>query len=463
MTEPEVPLSSILDCLQGAFPAALATCGADGTPNVTAVSIVQYVDDDRVALPRQFLRKTAANLDANPSAQALVFSPLTADQYLLDLEYLQTEREGAVFDSIAASLDAMAAQAGTSEPAPLRGVDVHRVVACRAVRDDPRPAAHPPRHVDVLSPLDEFVRRMAHASDPPAATRVALEGLEELYGFGQSILFAADGDRLRPLAKNGYHLSGSPEREQVPGLLRIATERSQVVVVSNMHRGLAMATAAPRGLEAPSGASGSAAAQIGFAGPERAGSAAAVPLVHRGRSLGVLYLEDEATGRFGPTDERLLRILGTQIAVTLSALEDPCVGDRAANGEPSPRLAVTYYQANDTVFFGDDYVIKGVPGRILWKLLCEHVEHGRVEFSNRELRLDEALELPPGNDNLDSRLVSLRRRLARGAWGIELDRIGRGRLQLRLRRAISLAEVPTEGPMKRAPSWPLRDAVRAGV
>lgn len=118
------------------------------------------------------------------------------------------------------------------------------------------------------------------------------------------------------------------------------------------------------------------------------------------------------------------------------------------------RLAVTYYQADDSVFFGEEYVIKGVPGRILWKLLREHVSRGRVHFSNRELRLDEALGLPAGNDNLDSRLVSLRRRLARGQWGVELQRVGRGRLHLRVAVPLVLSEIPTEGPMRRPQSWP---------
>lgn len=127
------------------------------------------------------------------------------------------------------------------------------------------------------------------------------------------------------------------------------------------------------------------------------------------------------------------------------------------------RLGVTYYQADDSVFFGEDYVIKGVPGRILWKLMREHVGHGRVHFSNRELRLDEALELPAGNDNLDSRLISLRRRLARGHWGIELLRVGRGRLQLRVAVPVALSEIPTSGPMGRPVSWPAPAAIEAGA
>jgi hypothetical protein len=280
---------------------------------------------------------------------------------------------------------------------------------------------------------------------------VALEGLEELYGITYSILFAGDGRRLRPLANNGYGATESPELGRIPELLRIATERGQVVAVPNVPRGLVMAAATADDPARCPAVVADVTTANGVPRKEPVLSVAAVPLIHRGTPLGVLYLEDEAAGRFGPNDEQLLRILGRQIALTLSSLE-PAETDRH---QP---IGVTYYQADDSVFFGHDYVIKGVPGRILWKVLREHVQHRRVHFTNRELRLDESLQLPPGNDNLDSRLVSLRRRLARGAWGIELERVGRGRLRLCVERGVSLTEVPTLGPMRRDPTWPVTAA-----
>jgi adenylate cyclase len=195
--------------------------------------------------------------------------------------------------------------------------------------------------------------------------------------------------------------------------------------------------------------------EIDLPGLDRVQSAAAVPLLARGELTGVLYLESERQGEFGPGRDRLLRIVGAQLAAALAVLE----ADRAESdpGEPAPAttprgepLEVTYYQADDSVFVDDAYVVKGVPGRILWKLLREHAADGRTSFSNRELRLDEHLGLPAGNNNLEARLLVLRKRLAALECGIVLDRVDRGRLSLAVSAPLTLAEVPTSGPMRAA-------------
>jgi adenylate cyclase len=62
--------------------------------------------------------------------------------------------------------------------------------------------------------------------------------------------------------------------------------------------------------------------------------------------------------------------------------------------------------------------------------------------------LDESLGLPAGSDNLEARLLVLRRRLADLDCGIALERVGRGRLELTLGRPTTLTVVPTAGRMR---------------
>ena len=101
-----------------------------------------------------------------------------------------------------------------------------------------------------------------------------------------------------------------------------------------------------------------------------------------------------------------------------------------------------HYQADDSVFLDHDYLIKGVAGAIFWKLAREHAETGRVEFSNRELRLDPALRLPEHAENLEARLVLLQRRLRERDRGIGIERCGRGRFRLDVPGPLRLEDVP---------------------
>jgi GAF domain-containing protein len=456
VSELEVPLESIRACFEGLIPSPLATCAPDGTPNITYMSIVHYVDAERVGLSRQFFNKTRTNLDSNPFSQVRVVDPVSMQQYALDLQYLHTETEGRTFEQMKANLEAVASQSGMADVFRLRGVDIHRVLRCGPVDGDLRPVARREPERDLLGPLDEFVRRLAQCEQYAEATRSALEALDDLFGFRHAILLVGDegAERLFAVASNGYAASAAGAEVPVGvGVVGIAAERGQVVSVGNLARTRAMNAAIRERLER--GGEALPGCEIPLPGLPTAQSAAAVPLiVHRGL-VGVLYLEAEEPGRFGPQTERLLRILGGHLAAALAVLE----ADRQESPEtplpPAPpetgeALAVSYYQADDSVFVEGEYLVRGVPGRILWKLLGEHAADGRTAFTNRELRLDERLGLPAGNDNLEARLLVLRKRLATAGCGIGLERVGRGRLALRVARPLAFVEVPTEGPMRAA-------------
>jgi adenylate cyclase len=107
------------------------------------------------------------------------------------------------------------------------------------------------------------------------------------------------------------------------------------------------------------------------------------------------------------------------------------LGRGRANGGPTV-ASVRYFPTDGSTFIDSEYLIKGVAGRILWRLLKDHFEDGRTEFTNREVRLDRSLELPVYRDNLKSRLVLLQRRLDERQAPVRIRKTGRGRFRLEL-------------------------------
>src|SRR6185503_14785448 len=168
--------------------------------------------------------------------------------------------------------------------------------------------------------------------------------------------------------------------------------------------------------------SGGSAPEIPLPGLPDAQSALVIPLMVGDRLIGVIAAFDKDPLRFGEWHEAYLEILAGQIAAGLERMlrafeRDDDTEERVASTTPAPapasgaRRTLTYYRNDDCVFVDGEYLIRNVPGRILWKLLRDWERDGRTEFSNRELRLDPGLGLPPIKDNLESRLILLRRRL----------------------------------------------------
>jgi len=165
-----------------------------------------------------------------------------------------------------------------------------------------------------------------------------------------------------------------------------------------------------------------------------------VPVEARGQLLGIFCLQSERPGRFGSDDEAIVG-LGLSLVSTASRELPSVTAELPAELPEGPTARVRHYAEDDSVFVDKEYLIKGVAGRVLWRLLQNYCEERRVEFSNKEIRLDPHLDLPDIKDNLEARLILLRRRLHDRCDFLQIQNTGRGRFRLDVTREISLQEV----------------------
>lgn len=439
------PLDAIRHCLEGVIPATVATCSADGVPNATYVSQMQYVDPRHVALSFQFFNKTRANILANPQATALVIDPVTAASYRLDLLYLRTETEGALFQSMKAKLAGIASHTGMSGVFKLQGADLYRVLAVEQV---PGPTLErPPAPRNLLNALRQASLQIAACTDLAGLFDLAMQILGSEFDIGHAMLLMADerGERLYTVASRGYMSTGvGSEIGWGEGVIGVAAQYRTPIRINHFSADYGYAYAARAGAAAHAMPLQQ---EIGFPGLPEPHSQLAVPLLLGERLLGVLFVESPQDLRFGYDDEDALVALCGLLAVAIGALQ--CDADApleetavdAAQTAGTEPLEVRHFRSNDSVFVGGEYLIKGVPGAILWKLLRVFHDSGRCHFTNRELRLCAAeLKLPEITDNLEARLILLQRRLAERCPPIALDKTGRGQFCVRVAAPLRLVE-----------------------
>ena len=445
-----ITLDQLRPCLEGVIPAVIATCAPDGMPNATLVSQMQYVDPQHVALSFQFFNKTRENILANPQATALVIDPVTADSYRLTLLYLRTETEGTLFQPMKAKLAGIASHTGMAGVFKLLGADVYRVQAIERVPG--KALARPPAPRNLLNALRSASTRLAACAELGALFDATLAALAQDFGISHALLLMADtaAQRLYTVASRGYSSTGvGSEIGFGEGVIGVAAQVRVPIRINHMTleygygRAAREATATAQGLPP--------AAEIPFPGLAEPHSQLAVPVSAAGRLLGVLCAESLQDMRFGYDDEdalvALAALLGSSALALQQAVEreaerettQPADGATAPQPQGQP-LEVRHYRANRSIFIGGDYLIKGVAGAILWKLLRTQADSGRCDFSNRELRVAGDLGLPELSDNLEARLVLLQRRLAERCPAIAIDKTGRGMFRLRLARPVALVD-----------------------
>lgn len=436
----QLTLDHVRACLQGVVPATIATCDAAGVPNVSYVSQIHHVDSDHIALSFQFFNKTRQNMQQNPQITAYLIDPVTTARYRLAMLYVRTETEGALFQSMKARLASIASHTGMGDVFVLKGADICRVLHIEQIDCEVGPpSATPLPWTSVLRRLCEQAQQHCDLSQLLDSTLASLGGLT---GVRQAMILIADeaAQKLYTLASSGYSESGvGAEIPYDCGVIGVAARYRTPILISHMSAEYLYSEATRAALVDPQLETG-----IPFPGLAAPQSQLAIPLLTGSALVGVLFLESERELAFDYHYEDALMVFGMQLAQQIAQLQQQEPGDsppltQTATPDTSlPPLQVRYFAGNHSVFVDDVYLIKGVAGSILWRLLTLMQEQQRVEFSNRELRLDGSLGLPDIDDNLEARLILLRRRLAEQCPDLQLRKTGRGRFQLVLQRPVRL-------------------------
>jgi putative methionine-R-sulfoxide reductase with GAF domain len=454
-----VQLSDLKRCFQGVVPSIIATSDGSGVPNVTYISQVHFVDEQHVALSCQFFNKTRRNLDENPLACVEVWDPVTLQAYRLRLKFIRSEKSGPLFDLMSLRINAIASHTGMTGVFRLIAADVCQVQAVEVVEGflTDLPPDLTPISVSLegmrteVRGLQCISERINRACDLESLLQVVLEALEDYFHFAHTsvLLFEEATSRLVTLASRGYGESGiGAEVRLGQGVIGTVARERRVLRLSNLDADLRYGRAIRREAAEHRGAT-PLEMEVPLPGLPDAQSVLAIPLAVGERLIGVLSAEDRDPNRFGEWHEAYLEIVGNQIALGIDRIltrsDDRDEPVRPLPAAPLPPASgrkhdLTYYKSDDAIFVDDEYLIRNVAARILWKVLRESKRTGRTEFSNREMRLDPSLGLPPVKDNLESRLILLRHRLEAKCPDVQIVPTGRGRFALRTNATLELVE-----------------------
>jgi adenylate cyclase len=450
---PELTLRAVRRLLEGVIPPAMCSVSEDGMPHVNYLSHAEYIDDDHVALTFQFFNRSRANVLATGRVALSVEDPTCGAGVMLELRYLRTDTEGPIFERLRAKLAGIAAHTGMEKVFHLRGADVYRVEGLELM-DIRYGLPSLASRCDLAGGVRRLGQALAEAVDMAALLRTFLAGLETELRIGHAIVWMLDEQQqgLYSLGSIGYADPGTGAEMPLAdaGLAGVAVREGVPIRIGHMtsqydYALICRERAAQMGLEAV------VQRMVPLPGLARPRSQLAVPLRARGRTVGALLVESDRDQFFGYDDEDALAAVGAQLALGLATLRaNDAPDDKAAAAAmpavvapapaQGPLLRMRHYPRDHSVFVGDEYLIRGVAGAILAKVVRNRIATGIDTFSTRELRLaGDDLRLPDVQDNLGVRLLLLERRLAERDFGLRIERVGRGRYRLLARGPLEIS------------------------
>jgi adenylate cyclase len=386
------------------------------------------------------MNKSLQNLRENARAQLAVLDPNTLAEYLLDLEFDGLVDSGAVFHKMAATLDAVASQSGMAGTFALAGVLEFEVRAWRKAGIDQGARGDERAEPDPIERLERISATLFAAADVDALLEQTFTVLSVELGLRHAFLLLVDGtgERLYNVASHGFEQARFGSEIAIgEGMYGTAAARRTSIRTGSMSRERLMSRAVARESAQADPT------HLPLPGLADAESSLAVPLLRGERCVGVLCFQSSEPGAFTAACETTLVIVARHLAAMLALLGVPThdVEVSAKRGQLGGRALVTrikFFEADGSIFLDDEYLIKGVAGRILWRVLSNYSRDQRDEFSSKEIRLDPGLGLPALKDNLEARLIALRKRLSERTTALRIEKTGRGRFRLEVSRELVL-------------------------
>jgi len=332
----------------------------------------------------------------------VVLDPVTLHSHRLLVRFARSETEGPLFEEMSAQLEAMASLIGMKETLRLDSADVFEVLRIERVEGDV--VEEPPSGAVADGRPDAFQFRflrsisqsLARAPDLDGLFRSLFTQLDRELGLTHMLLLLVDEPRGRlfTIASHGYPEEGlGSEVRFGDGILGTAAKTRKSMRVGDIGGALRYTRAVAGGRER------GAVAEVAPPGLKQVRSCMAIPLQWYGELVGVLAAEIGEARRVLRTRRDAARHR-RQPGGARRAREAPSRRPRRA-GRDAGRAALeprtrrfTFYREDESIFVDGDYLIRYVPAQILWRLLQLHAGEGRVDFTNRELRMDPAIRCP---------------------------------------------------------------------
>lgn len=142
--------------LMGVVPATIITSNKEGSPNITNIARVWFVDSHHVAIANHMLNKSIQNLRDNPFAFIRTMDTNTFTTWEIEVEYEGSNSDGDIFTEMKKQYEVLSMMLESGNPITLKSAEVFQVLAVRSCDDE---NSHLISNTDLYNPLLEQLEK----------------------------------------------------------------------------------------------------------------------------------------------------------------------------------------------------------------------------------------------------------------------------------------------------------------